>query len=209
MDEEILNNEEMTEKSTEEFVEDKVMDEILGDDEIEVEEPAGESTSEEIREEEPTENETVEDGIVDEFPEEEIFDEEFVENEPVKESVVKRKNPFTVISKVTFGEYKVRDIQQNSSWGRNPYEDYAAVLDNLVESIMETKGFVDIVLNEDGTEVVSFTALEIPDIPVPEVETTEEELQWQAITDLEIAQMEYEQALTDLEIEVLNNEQNK
>lgn len=39
-----------------------------------------------------------------------------------------------------------------------------------------------------------------------EPELTEEELQWQAITDLEIAQMEYEQALTDLEIEVLSNE---
>ena len=39
-----------------------------------------------------------------------------------------------------------------------------------------------------------------------EPEPTEEELQWQAITDLEIAQMEHEQALTALEIEVLSNE---
>jgi len=39
-----------------------------------------------------------------------------------------------------------------------------------------------------------------------EPEPTEDELQWQAITDVEIAQMEYEQALTDLEIEVLANE---
>lgn len=35
-----------------------------------------------------------------------------------------------------------------------------------------------------------------PEPPGP----TDSELQWQAITDLEIAQMEYEQALTDLEI---------
>ncbi len=35
-----------------------------------------------------------------------------------------------------------------------------------------------------------------PEPPGP----TDNELQWQAITDLEIAQMEYEQALTDLEI---------
>lgn len=42
-----------------------------------------------------------------------------------------------------------------------------------------------------------------------EPEPTEDELQWRAITDLEIAQMEYYQALTDLEIEVLNNEHEK
>lgn len=44
-------------------------------------------------------------------------------------------------------------------------------------------------------------------IPEPEPETpekpTEIELQWQAITDLEISQMEYDQALTDLEIAYL------
>ena len=32
---------------------------------------------------------------------------------------------------------------------------------------------------------------------------TEDELQWQAITDLEISQMEYDQALTDLELAYL------
>lgn len=32
---------------------------------------------------------------------------------------------------------------------------------------------------------------------------TQDELQWQAITDLEISQMEYDQALTDLEIAYL------
>lgn len=41
--------------------------------------------------------------------------------------------------------------------------------------------------------------------PIPEIsgEPTQEELQWQAITDLEISQMEYNQALTDLEIKYL------
>lgn len=34
-------------------------------------------------------------------------------------------------------------------------------------------------------------------------EPTEDELQWQAITDLEISQMEYDQALTDLELAYL------
>lgn len=36
-----------------------------------------------------------------------------------------------------------------------------------------------------------------------QVEPTQDELQWRAITDLEISQMEYDQALTDLEIAYL------
>ena len=96
-----------------------------------------------------------------------------------------RKNPFCVISKETFGDYAVHDIQTNSAWGENPYEDYAVVPDDMVTAIMETHGFCDIVLNEDGTEIVSFTAREIPEIPVPEPEPTQEE---------RIATLEAEQA---------------
>ncbi len=82
---------------------------------------------------------------------------------------IKRKDPLCVISLMTFSEYAVHDIQTNSSWRDNPYGDsYAVVPDDMVEDIMETHGFCDIVLNEDGTEVVSFTAREIPDIPEPE-----------------------------------------
>lgn len=77
-----------------------------------------------------------------------------------------RVNPFCVISKATYGEYAVRDIQTNSAWSENPYgEDYAIVPDEMVPDIKATQGFCDIVLSEDGTEVVSFTAREIPDIP--------------------------------------------
>ena len=86
-----------------------------------------------------------------------------------------RKNPLTVISKTTFGEYNVHDIQQNSSWGKNPYEDYAVVPDELVESILETRGFVEITLNEDETEIVSFKALDIPEISEPEAMPTLED----------------------------------
>lgn len=93
----------------------------------------------------------------------------------VEEILPQRVNPFCVISKNTFGEYAVHDIQTNSAWGANPYEDYAIVPDDMVLAIQETKGFCDIELNEDGTEVVSFTALEIPEIPVPEAEPTIEE----------------------------------
>ena len=88
-----------------------------------------------------------------------------------------RKNPFCVISKATYGDYAVRDIQTNSAWSGNPYgEDYAIVPDDLVEDIIATRGFCDIELNEDGTEVVSFTALEIPEIQEPEPEPTTDEI---------------------------------
>ena len=97
-------------------------------------------------------------------------------NENLEELLPQRVNPFCVISKNTFGEYNVRDIQTNSAWGANPYgEDYAVVPDDMVTAIMETRGFCDIVLNEDGTEVVSFTAREIPEIPEPPHEPTSEE----------------------------------
>ena len=105
--------------------------------------------------------------IVEEIPVEETF--------PVEELLPQRVNPFCVISKNTFGEYNVRDIQTNSAWGANPYEDYAVVPDDMVQAIMETRGFCDIKLNEDGTEVVSFTAREIPEMPVPTPEPTAEE----------------------------------
>lgn len=105
--------------------------------------------------------------IMEEIPVEETF--------PVEELFPQRVNPFCVISKQTFGEYAVRDIQTNSAWCANPYEDYAVVPDDMVNEIMETRGFCDIVLNEDGTEVVEFTAREIPEIPVPTPEPTAEE----------------------------------
>lgn len=82
--------------------------------------------------------------------------------------IPQRVNPFCVISKATFGEYAVRDIQTNSAWGENPYgDDYAVVPDDMVADILETRGFCDIELNEGGTEVVEFTAREIPNIEQP------------------------------------------
>lgn len=108
---------------------------------------------------------------------------------------ITRKNPFCVISK-TANENGWRDLQTNSAWSSNPYgDDFAVVPDELVEGVMETFGYCDIILNDEGTEVVSFTATEIPVIEAPAPEPTVEELQWQAITDLEIAQMELEAKL--------------
>ena len=98
---------------------------------------------------------------------------------PIEEKIFEipqRVNPFCVISKATFGEYAVRDIQTNSGWSENPYSDYAVVPDEMVLSIQETGGFCDIELNEDGTEVVEFTAREIPEFPTAEQEPTTDDI---------------------------------
>lgn len=94
--------------------------------------------------------------------------------------VIEIKNPLCVISIATYGEYEMHDIQTNNSWDKNPYgEEYAVVPDDMVEGIMATQGYCDIVLNEDKTEVVSFTAREIPEPepePMPEPEPTAEDM---------------------------------
>lgn len=85
-----------------------------------------------------------------------------------------RKNPFCVISKEAFGEHAIHDIQTNEAWTANPYgADFAVVPDDMVEAIVETCGFCDIVLNKEGTEVVSFTARAIPEIAEPAAEPTQ------------------------------------
>lgn len=92
-------------------------------------------------------------------------------------------NNLCVISKAVFGDYNFHDIQTNSSWLSNPYGDeYAVVPADMVDDIMATRGYCDIELNEDGTEVVSFTVRDIPkveengEIEVPKEPTTDEVL---------------------------------
>lgn len=107
---------------------------------------------------------------------------------PIEEEIFEipqRVNPFCVISKATFGEYAVHDIQTNSAWSANPYEDYAVVPDDMVTAIMETKGFCDIVLNDDGTEVVEFTAREIPEIPTEEAPPSDIDILYEIEADQE------------------------
>lgn len=105
--------------------------------------------------------------------------EEIVETPKVNDELIneemspQRVNPFCVVEKkgvivtdINKAEHVLRDIQTNGAWGANPYGDaYAVVPDEMVPAIQETRGFVDIVLNEDGTEIVSFTAREIPEFP--------------------------------------------
>lgn len=70
-----------------------------------------------------------------------------------------------------------------------------------VEKVNEENGEVEIVKEQRERTILTVTKMTEGTLPEPvEPEPTDNELQWQAITDLEIAQMEYEQALTDLEI---------
>ena len=111
--------------------------------------------------------------------------------------IPQRVNPFCVISKdvvkvedINGKKHDLHMIETNSAWGANPYGDaYAVVPDDMYEAIMETHGFCDIELNEDGTEVVSFTAREIPVIPEPPHEPTAED---------RIAELEESLAITEL-----------
>lgn len=106
---------------------------------------------------------------------EETIEEKESTMEDIIENLPKRENPFCIIAKEPW-ENGGRDLQSNQAWSVNPYgDDYAVVPDEMVQEIMETRGFCDIELNEDGTEVVSFTAREIPEIPevTPEPSTSD------------------------------------
>ena len=70
-----------------------------------------------------------------------------------------------------------------------------------VEVRNDETGEVEIVKEQRERVIMTVTEMTEGTLPEPvEPEPTNDELVWQAITDLEIAQMEYEQALTDLEI---------
>lgn len=89
-----------------------------------------------------------------------------------------RQNPLCVISIATYGENEMHDIQTNTAWSKNPYGvEYVVVPDEMVQDILTTRGYCDIVLNKDNTEVVSFTAREIPEPePIEAPQTTVEKL---------------------------------
>lgn len=144
---------------------------------------------------------------------EEIMEEPMQEEnteEVVQEEVVLRKNNFCVVAKEA-DENGWRSIQTSSAWSKNPYgEGFAVVPDDMVPAILETMGFCDIVLNEDGTEVVEFAANEIPDFPEQEPEPTAEErlaaVEEQLLATDEIAVELYENQLAQEEINIAQDE---
>lgn len=135
---------------------------------------------------------------------EEILTQETVDTEPT------RKNNFCVVAKEA-DENGWRSLQTSSAWAENPYgEGFAVVPDDMVPAILETMGFCDIVLNEDGTKVVEFTATEIPVFPEPEQEPTVEErlftVEEQLLATDEVAVELYENQLAQEEINIAQDE---
>ena len=136
--------------------------------------------------------------------------EEILTQEEITEEAAERKNNFCVVAKEA-DENGWRSIQTSSAWSKNPYgEGFAVVPDDMVPAILETMGFCDIVLNEEGTEVVEFVATEIPDLPAPEHEPTTEErltaVEEQLLATDEVAVELYEQQLAQEEINIAQDE---
>lgn len=85
---------------------------------------------------------------------------------------------------------------------KNVPDGWAVIPDDM--AIPDTFPFVNI--TTDGLLVTSMTAGVVPDPdpePVPDPEPTEIELAQQAITDLELNDIEQGQAITDLELQLL------
>ena len=151
------------------------------------------------------------DEIKDVVVDEEIVNTEATESENVDpiEDLPMRQNPFCVISVKKFGEYGIRDIQTNSSWGKNPYgEEYAVVPDEMVPEIMETRGFCEITV-EEGI-VTGFTPTEIPEIPEPVPEPSMADrlavVEEQLIATDEVAVALYEQQVAMEETNIAQDE---
>ena len=99
--------------------------------------------------------------------------------------IPQRVNDFCIISKFIW-ENGGRDIQTNSGWNENPHgEDYAVVPDEMVTAILETKGFCDIVLTAEGTEVLEFTARDIPEFSQEETPLTDIDILYEIEADQE------------------------
>ena len=80
-------------------------------------------------------------------------------------------------------------------------EEKTYAYDVEVEKQDEETGEMVTVTERREKVIMTVTAMTEGTLPEPvEPEPTEEELQWQAITDIEIEQMEQAQAITDLEI---------
>lgn len=79
-----------------------------------------------------------------------------------------------------------------------------------VERKNEETGEMEMVTEQRERVIMTVTSMAEGTLPEPEPtpEPTNDELQWQAITDLEIAQMEYNQDLTNLEIAYLEGSAN-
>lgn len=55
-----------------------------------------------------------------------------------------------------------REFHIGVEWDNVQHNSFATFPDEMIDGIVNCEGFCDLQLNENGTEVVSFTALEMP-----------------------------------------------
>ena len=125
--------------------------------------------------------------------------EEFLEGIPIEEEteieeieVEPRKNPFTVISLEAVNVYEMKDIQSASAWTSCPYDDYIEVPDSLVDKVMETRGYCEIIFDETTGAMIDVEPLEIPEIPTEEEEISDTDLMLEIMADHEVRLCELE-----------------
>lgn len=98
-----------------------------------------------------------------------------------------------VISKVA-NDNGWHDLQTSNIWHENPYgSSFAIVPDDMIDDIMETRGYCDIELNKDGKTLKSFTPRAIPVFPDTELKPSK--------IDMLEAQITYTAMMTDTLLE--------
>ena len=99
------------------------------------------------------------------------MNEEIVVNERTHSIHIISKTPIYSCEGIDF-----HDVSSNSGWGENPNpNDYVVVPDNMVDTFnaeREDKLVISIVMNEDETELVSYTVVDNPVVPEPEEPVT-------------------------------------
>lgn len=98
-----------------------------------------------------------------------------------------------IIYKMNFPFPSKREIRIGVEYNEEQHKSFAIFPDPMIDGILATQGLCDLELSEDGKEVVSFTALEIPDFMKESSEPTAQD-------DTDAMLIDHEYRLTLLEL---------
>lgn len=98
-----------------------------------------------------------------------------------------------IIYKMDMPLISKREICIGIEYDEEQHKSFAIFPDSMIDGILETQGLCDLELSEDGKEVVSFTALEIPDFMKESSEPTAQD-------DTDAMLIDHEYRLTLLEL---------
>lgn len=77
--------------------------------------------------------------------------------------MVGTKTKVNIIYKLDSPFLAKREFHIGVEWDENQHKSFAIFPDEMIDGIVACEAFCDLELNEDGTEVISFIALELPD----------------------------------------------